>query len=116
IRVSKDKPDVAYPTIAINAKIEALSGLGRNQEALALSSEAMQRASNYHLAGHLYELHQARPGVYGRMGDWKRASDDYSRAIQYAKQLSYWRGITEADGLLAKAYLRRGALRPALAA
>ncbi len=32
IKVSKDKPEVAYPTIAITAKIEALSGLGRNQE------------------------------------------------------------------------------------
>jgi hypothetical protein len=39
IKVSTDKPDVAYPTIAINAKVEALSGLGRNQEALALASE-----------------------------------------------------------------------------
>jgi len=116
IRVSKDKPEVAYPTIAINAKIEALSGLGRNPEALALASEAMQRSSNYHLAGHLYELYQARAGVYGRMGDWNRASDDYLHAIQYAKQLSYWRGVTEADGLLAKAYLRQGELHPALAA
>ncbi|HEY1895001.1 MAG TPA: hypothetical protein VGG62_01965, partial [Terracidiphilus sp.] len=64
----------------------------------------------------LYELYQARAGVYGRMGEWDRAADDYSHAIQYAKQLSYWRGITEADGLLAKAYLRQGELRPALAA
>ena len=116
IKVSKDKPDVAYPTIAINAKIEALSGLGRNQEALALASETMQRASNYHLAGHLYELYQARAGIYGRMGQWDRAADDYARAIQYAKQLSYWRGMTQADGLLAKAYLQRGELRPVLAA
>jgi tetratricopeptide (TPR) repeat protein len=116
IKVSKDKPEVAYPTIAIDAKIEALSGLGRNQEALALAAEAMQRASNYHLAGHLYELYQARAGVYGRMGEWDRAADDYSHAIQYAKQLSYWRGITEADGLLAMSYLRQGEFRPALAA
>ena len=116
IKVSKDKPEVAYPTIAITAKIEALSGLGRNQEALALASEAMQRASNYHLAGHLYELYQARAGVYGRMGQWDRAADDYARAIQFAKQLSYWRGMTQADGLLAKAYLQRGQLQPALAA
>jgi CHAT domain-containing protein len=116
IKVSKDKPDVAYPTIAINAKVEALSGLGRNQEALALASEAMQRASNYHLAGHLYELYQARASVYGRMGQWDRATDDYARAIQFAKQLSYWRGMTQADGLLAKAYFQRGQLQPALAA
>jgi tetratricopeptide (TPR) repeat protein len=86
-----------YPTIAINAKIEALSGLGRNQEALALASEAIQRASNYYLAGHIYELYQARAGVYGRMGQWDRAADDYSRTIQYAKQLSYWRGVTQAS-------------------
>jgi CHAT domain-containing protein/Tfp pilus assembly protein PilF len=116
IKVSKDKPEVAYPTIAITAKIEALSGLGRNQEALALASEAMQRSSNYHLAGHLYELYQARAGVYGRMGQQDRASADYSRAIQYAKQLSYWRGVTQEDGLLAKANLQQGELQPALAA
>ena len=114
IKVSKDKPDVANPTIAINAKIGKKSGLGRNQEALALASEAMQRASNYHLAGHLYELYQAQASVYGRMGQWDRAATDYSRAIQYAKQLSYWRGVTQADGLLAKAYLQQGELQPAL--
>ena len=33
-----DKLDVAYPTIAIECEDEALSGLGRNQEALALAS------------------------------------------------------------------------------
>ena len=76
----------------------------------------MQRASNYHLAGHLYELYQARAGVYGRMGQWDRAATDYSRAIQYAKRLSYWRGVTQADGLLAKANLQQGELQPALTA
>lgn len=116
IKVSKDKPEVAYPTIAINAKIEALSGLGRNQEALALAAEAMQRASNNNLAGHLYELYQSRAGVYGRMGQWDRAAEDCSHAIEYAKQLSYWRGITEGDGSLAKAYLQQGKLQSALSA
>ena len=87
IKVSKDKPEVAYPTIAINAKIEALSGLGRSQEALALASEAMQRASSHHLAGHLYGLYQARASDYGRMGQWDRAADDYSHAIQLCKAI-----------------------------
>jgi hypothetical protein len=36
-------------------------------------------------------------------------------AVQYAKQLLYWRGVTQADGLLADAYLHQGALPPALA-
>ena len=39
------------------------------------------------------------------MGQWDRAADDYSRTIQYVKQLSYWRGMTQAGGLLAKAYV-----------
>jgi tetratricopeptide (TPR) repeat protein len=50
------------------------------------------------------------------MGQWDQAADDYARAIQFAKQLSYWRGMTQADGLLAKAYLQRGQLQTALAA
>ena len=27
---------------------------------------------------------------------------DFTQAVQYAKQLSYWRGLTQVDGLLAK--------------
>jgi tetratricopeptide (TPR) repeat protein len=99
----------------MTSKIEALSGLGKNQEALALASEAMQRASEYHLAGHLFELYRTRGGVYETMGRWDQAVSDYGCSVGYAKQLSYWRGLTQVDGTLAKAYLHEGALQPALA-
>ena len=101
IKVAKNKPGAAYPTIAINAKIEALSGLGRNEEALTLASESIQRASSYHLAGHLYELYRTRAGVYEQMGQRSQAVSDYAGSIRYAKQLSYWRGIAQVDGSLA---------------
>ena len=114
IKVAKDAPGAAYPTIAITAKIEALSGLGKSQEALALARDEMERMSSYHLAGHLYELYQTRASVYERMGQWDQAVSDYGQAAEYAKQLSYWRGLTQVDGLLAKAYLNKGALQPAL--
>ena len=52
IKVAKDTTGAAYPTIAITAKIEALSGLGKSQEALALARDEMERMSSYHLAGH----------------------------------------------------------------
>ena len=39
---------------------------------------------------------------------------DYGQAAGYAKQLLYWRGLTQVDGLLARAYLQKGALQPAL--
>jgi CHAT domain-containing protein len=116
IKVAGKTRGAAYPTIAVTAKIEALSGLGENKEALALASEEMRRVSGYHLAGHLYELYQTRAGVYERMGQWDQAVSDYGQAVQYAKQLSYWRGLTQVDGSLATAYLHQGALQPALTA
>ena len=43
IRVASKTRGAAYPTIAITAKIEALSGLGENTEALTLAAEEMRR-------------------------------------------------------------------------
>jgi len=116
IRIAKKTPGVAYPTIAITSKIEALSGLAENKQALELAAQEMQKVSAYHLAGHLYELYQTRADVYARMGQWNQAASDLMVSAQYAKQLSYWRGLTQADGLLAEAYLHQDALQPALAA
>ncbi len=116
IRVAAKTRGAAYPSIAITAKIEALSGLGKNKEALALAASEMQKVSAYHLTEHFYELYQTRADVYERMGNWPRARSDLTASAQYAKQLSYWRGLTQVDGLLASAYLRQGTLQPALAA
>jgi CHAT domain-containing protein len=76
----------------------------------------MQKISAYHLAGHLYQLYQTRAGIYERMGQWRQAVADLEQAVHYAKQLSYWRGLTQADGTLAEAYIHQGALQPALSA
>ncbi len=116
IKVAASTPHVAYPTIAITAKIGALSGLGRYQEALQLADQEMRRVSAYHLSAHLYDLYRARALVFQQMDEWSQAIGDYQEAIQYAKQLSYWRGISESDGLLAKAYLHQGMLDQALSA
>jgi len=116
IRIAQKTPEVAYPTIAITSKIDALSGLGENQQALALAAEEMRRVSEYHLSAHLADIYQMRAGVYERMGQWSEAISDYAESIQLAKQLFYWRGLTQVDGALAKAYLHQGELQPALAA
>ncbi|HEV2395992.1 MAG TPA: CHAT domain-containing tetratricopeptide repeat protein [Candidatus Sulfotelmatobacter sp.] len=114
IKVAARTRGAAYPTIAIDAKIAALSGLGQNKEALALTAEEMQKVSAYHLAGHLYQIYQTRAGIYERMGQWDQAVSDLVQSAQYARQLSYWRGLTQVDGSLAEAYLHQGALQPAL--
>lgn len=116
IKVAAKTRDAAYPSIATTAKIEALSGIGQNDQALALAAEVMQKVTAHHLTAHLYELHQARARVYERMGNWQQAVSDLNEAVRYANQLSYWRGVTQADGLLADAYLHQGALQPALTA
>ena len=116
IKVAAKTRGAAYPTIAITAKIDALSGIGENKQALALAAEEMQKVSAYHLAGHLYELYQTRADVDERMGDWSQTISDFTQSAVYAKQLSYWRGLTQVDGLLALAYLHQGDLQPALTA
>jgi len=116
IRVARKTRGAAYPTIAITAKIEALSGVGENKEALALAADERRRVSAYHLAGHLYELYQTRADVYERMGNWVQAISDLTESARYAQRLSYWRGLTQVDGLLAQAYLHQEALHPALTA
>lgn len=115
IKVATKTRGAAYPSMAIDAKIEALSGIGQNDKALALAADALQKVTALRLAGHLYELYQTRARVYEQMNDWNQAVSDLDHAVQYAKQLSYWRGLTLADGLLAEAYLHRGALQSALA-
>ena len=116
IKVAARTRGAAYPTIAIDAKIAALSGLGRNKEALALTAEEMQKVSAYHLAGHLYQIYQTRAGIYERMGQWEQAVSDLAQSAQYARQLSYWRGLTQVDGSLAEAYVHQGTLQLALIA
>lgn len=116
IRVAAKTRNMAHPTIAIYAKIEALSALGDNQQALSLVADEMHWASNYHLAGHLFELYHSRADVFERLGEWDKTITDLQESVRYAKQLSYWRGLVQVDGLLAEAYLHQGNLQPALAA
>jgi tetratricopeptide (TPR) repeat protein len=114
IKVAGKTRGAAYPTIAINAKIDALSGLGKNKEALELAAEELRRVSVYQLSGHLYELYRQRAVVYQRMGQWNQAVSDFVHSAGYARKLSYWRGLTEVDGLLAEAYVHQGVLARAL--
>ena len=115
IKVASKTSGAAYPTIAITGKIEALSGLGRNMQALALAAEELKRVSSHDLAGHLYEIYQTGQASIERMGQEDLAIADLSKSAQYAATLYYWRGLTQVDGLLAKSIPEKGALQPAFA-
>ena len=51
IRLAKSIPGGPYPSIAVNSKVEALAGLGRNSEALALAQEALAHAARQQSKG-----------------------------------------------------------------
>jgi CHAT domain-containing protein/tetratricopeptide (TPR) repeat protein len=116
IKIAKDHPDVAYPSIAINSKIDALRGLRRYDEALALSADAMTHLQNASMKGHEYQILMSRAEIYEALNQWSQAVADCNRSLADARILSYWRGITEAGGFLALAYEHQGQLPDALKA
>ena len=116
IKIAKDHPDVAYPSIAINSKIDALRGLRRYNETLALSADAMAHLQNASLKGHEFQILMTRAEVYEALDQWLQAVPDCNRSLADARILSYWRGITEAGGFLELAYEHQGQLPEALKA
>lgn len=114
IRTAEQSPGVAYPSIAINSKIDALRGLHRYQEALTLADQAIKRLPTTHLDAHLFQVLTAKGEVYEDMGQWNDAATQYALALSYAHRLNYWRGITQTAGLLAEAHEKKGNLAAAL--
>ena len=114
ISIANSTLNAAYPSVAVAAKIDALRGLKRYSEALALSAEAMRIPERDHLRGHLYQLLETRAPIWKDMGNVEQATRDYAQAFQYAKELGYWRGLTESGGPLAQSYEEQGQLAQAL--
>ncbi|WP_263356670.1 CHAT domain-containing protein [Acidicapsa ligni] len=114
IDTSARSKTVAYPSIAINFKIDALRGLGRYSEALQLADQAIQRLPSARLDAHLYQIMTSKGEVYGNAGKWNEAIVQYTIALEYARRLKYWRGIVQTGGLLALAYEKQNRIQDAL--
>jgi CHAT domain-containing protein len=106
---------VAYPSIAVNSKIDALRGLHRDTEALSLADEATIRLPDAHLNVHLFQIQTSKGEVFEDMNRQADAVRQYESALAVARQIHYWRGITQTGGLLARAYEREGQFDAALA-
>jgi CHAT domain-containing protein len=114
IRTAKQSKGVAYPSIAINSKIDALRGLHRYQEALGLATHAIHDLPSDQLDAHLFQIDTAKGKVFEELGNWKEAVAQYENGLAYARQLGYWRGIVETGGLIARAYEHQGDYKAAL--
>ena len=114
IDTASHSPGIAYPSIAFDSKIDALRGLHRYQTALALSDEVIRHLNRGRLDAHLFQLLTSKGQIYEDMGRWQDAVQQYTLALDYAQRLSYWRGITQTDGLRARAYEHEDDLGQAL--
>jgi len=116
INTAAASPGVAYPSIAIDSKIDALRGLHRYDEALALADQATKRLPVPNMNAHLFQIVTSKGQVYGALGQWNKAAEDYALALDYARGLRSWRSITLTGGLLAQAYEHEDQLEAALKA
>jgi CHAT domain-containing protein len=114
ILVTETTKGIAYPSIAIASKIQALGGLGRYTEAFNLANDALARVTARRLPMHIFDLLHIRATVYESSGHTMNAIADYRAALEDASEFSYWRGLTEVGGLLAALYERQNDTEDAL--
>jgi CHAT domain-containing protein/tetratricopeptide (TPR) repeat protein len=116
IKLAASKPGVAYPTIAVYAKIDALAGLQQYDEALALANASLARLQGTLYDAHKSQVYLSRGNINRERDDWNAAIADYKQSIGFSTQISDYRGITDAGGLLAQAYGHINDLPDAMAA
>jgi tetratricopeptide (TPR) repeat protein len=81
IKRANSTAGMAYPSIAVNSKIDALAKLERYQEALELCSAAIRNATAHQRVGSLYALLESRAEIHQQINDWPKAINDYQAAI-----------------------------------
>ena len=116
IKVATTTPGVAYPTIAIYAKIDALTGLHRYDEALSLANQSLARVEGTPYQAHKSDVLLSRGSIYSKQGTLNPAIQDYVQAIQICKSIDNYRCLTNAGGLLARVYEQVNDLPAALGA
>jgi CHAT domain-containing protein len=114
IATASARPEIAYPSIAYNAKIDALRGGHRDREALKLATEYLEKLPSDHLDSHIFQLRLSRAQIYEDLGDDRSAEAEYHQALSYTGEVGFWRGMAQAGSLLANEELRAGKLKEAL--
>ena len=116
IKLAASKPGVAYPTIAVYAKIEALAGMHQYDQAYQLANESLARLQGTRYDGHKSQVYIDRGTVSRDRGDWNAAIADYRQSVELSSKIDNYRGVMDAGGLLAQAYENTGDLPNALTA
>ena len=116
IKLAEANPSVAYPTIAVDAKIDALAGLYQTGPALVLATAALKRLDGMLFDGERSAVLISRGEVYRDLGQPDSAISDLQRAVQISQRIGNFRGVADAVGVLAEVYETRGDLKAGLLA
>ncbi len=101
ISIAQHNSKVAYPTIAIYAKIDALAGLHEDVKALQLANESLTRLEGTPYDGHKSQVLISRGAIELQQGNLSAAAADFQRAISISQRIENYRGIVDAGGQLA---------------
>lgn len=116
IKLAADNPQVAYPSIAVYGKIDALDGLHEYGQALQLANASLKRLEGTPYDGERSQILLSRGSVELRQGDIDAAIADYRQVSAISQRIANNRGIVNAGGLLATAYRQQQDLPHALQA
>lgn len=116
IKMAAAHPEIAYPTVAVYAKIDALAGLKHYDEALTLANQCLNRLAGTLYDGQRTQVYISRGSIYQSLGDGPDAIEDFKKALFVSRRIGNFRGITDAGGLLAQEYERDGEFSSALMA
>jgi CHAT domain-containing protein len=116
IALADNDHEIAYPTIAVYAKIDALAGLRRYNQALQLADASLRRLEGTPYDGHKTQVYISRGSIEKQQGDLSAAVTDYQQAIFISQRIENYRGVVDAGGLLALAYEKQNHLTEAIEA
>jgi len=116
IKLAAEQPGVAFPMIAVYAKIDALAGLHRYDEALQLANKSLEQLKGTSFDGLRSQVYISRGSIERDQGQLRPAAEDYDQTIRISRRIGNYRGITDAAGLLAQTYEQGNQFPEALAA
>ena len=88
VHIAKNHPEIAYPTIAVYAKINALAGLHQYSQALQLANESLKRLERTPYDGHKTDVYAALGDIKREQGEFAGAIPEYQQAIALCEKLS----------------------------
>jgi len=114
VKIAEAHPEVAYPTLAVSTKIDALVGLRRYKEALQLTNDSLSRLKETPFDGQKTQVYLSRGTIEASLGNRNAAISDMRTALSLADHMHNFRGLTDVGGTLAQTYFDSGQLHEAL--